>query len=59
MNGSTFLKLVKLWRFQFVFGGFLSFCIGALLALIMGAEFILPEFLLGYSIMFTAQLSVS
>jgi 1,4-dihydroxy-2-naphthoate polyprenyltransferase len=59
MDLNNFLKIMKLGRFQFIAGGFLSFSIGALLAILFNAEFNLSKFLLGYSILFTAQLSVS
>jgi len=59
MTGNVFLKIVKLGRLQFVLGGFLFFSAGALLALLLNAEFSLNKFLWGYAALFTAQLSVS
>jgi 1,4-dihydroxy-2-naphthoate polyprenyltransferase len=45
-------------RFQFIFGGFLLFCVGALLANTLGVQFLWSKFLLGYLILFTAHLSL-
>jgi len=59
MNFNTILKIVRLGRLQFVFGGFLFFCTGALLALLSNAEFSLIKFIMGYAALFTAHLSVS
>jgi 1,4-dihydroxy-2-naphthoate polyprenyltransferase len=59
MNFNTILKIVKLGRFQFILGGFLFFCAGSLLALLLNAEFSLTKFILGYAALFTAHLSVS
>jgi len=59
MNLKTMVKIIKLGRFEFVIGGFLFFCAGAFLAILMGAEFILNKFVLGYVILFTAHLAVS
>ena len=58
MNKDKLLKILKLGRFQFIFGGFLYFCIGALFAVILNAEFDLNKFLLGYAIFFMAHLSM-
>lgn len=58
MDADKFIKLIKLGRFQFIFGGFLYFCIGALFAVILNAEFDLNKFLLGYAIFFMAHLSM-
>ncbi len=54
----TLLKIIKLGRPQFIVGGFLLFCVGALLAVLFNAEFILSKFIFGYAILFTAHLSV-
>jgi 1,4-dihydroxy-2-naphthoate polyprenyltransferase len=59
MNFNTIYEIIKLGRFQFILGGFLFFCAGALLALLLNAEFILTKFILGYAALFTAHLSVS
>ena len=53
------IKIIKLGRFQFVIGGFLFFCVGALLAILLGANFILSKFIFGYIILFMAHLAVS
>lgn len=58
MNTDKLIKIIKLGRFQFVFGGFLYFCIGALFAVLLNAEFDLNKFLLGYIIFFAAHLSM-
>jgi 1,4-dihydroxy-2-naphthoate octaprenyltransferase len=44
---------------KFIVIGFLLFTFGALLAIVSGANFVLDRFLVGYSILFTAHLSVS
>ncbi len=58
LNCDKLVKIVKLGRFQFLLGSFLYFCIGAFLAVLLNAEFSLNKFLLGYAILFTAQLSM-
>lgn len=55
----TIVKIIKLGRFQFIIGGFLFFCVGTLLAILLGADFILSKFILGYAILFMAHLAVS
>nr|WP_319372749.1 prenyltransferase [uncultured Methanobacterium sp.] len=40
-------------------GGFLFFCAGALLALLLNAQFNLEKFIMGYAALFAAHLSVS
>lgn len=57
-NRDTLVKIIKLGRPQFLVGGFLLFCIGASLAVIFNAEFLLSKFILGYAILFTAHLAV-
>lgn len=52
-------KIITLGRFQFIFGGFMFFCAGALLALLLNAEFSLTKFIMGYAALFAAHLSVS
>lgn len=59
MKFDTIVKIIRLGRFQFVFGGFLFFCAGALLALLLNAEFTLDKFIAGYGALFTAHLAVS
>jgi 1,4-dihydroxy-2-naphthoate octaprenyltransferase len=44
---------------KFIVVGFLLFTFGALLAIVSGANFVLDRFVVGYSILFTAHLSVS
>jgi len=56
---NTISKIVTLGRFQFIFGGFMFFCAGALLALLLNAEFSLTKFIMGYAALFAAHLSVS
>jgi len=58
MDIDKLIKILKLGRFHFIFGGFLYFCIGALFAVLLNAEFDLNKFLLGYIIFFTAHLSM-
>ncbi|OEC85052.1 MULTISPECIES: prenyltransferase [Methanobacterium] len=58
LNYVKLVKIVKLGRFHFLLGSFLYFCIGAFLAVLLNAEFSLNKFLLGYAILFTAQLSM-
>jgi len=59
MNYSDTLKIIKLGRFQFILGGFLFFCCGALFALLLNAKFNLNIFIFGYLALFLAHLSVS
>ncbi|MTK63344.1 MAG: prenyltransferase [Methanobacterium sp.] len=54
----TFVNIVKLGRPQYLAGNFLVFTMGALLAVILGSEFVSSKFILGYLILFTAHLSV-
>ena len=56
---NTVSKIITLGRFQFIFGGFMFFCAGALLALLLNAEFTLSKFIMGYAALFAAHLSVS
>ena len=56
---NTVSKIITLGRFQFIFGGFMFFCAGALLALLLNAEFSLSKFIIGYAALFAAHLSVS
>jgi 1,4-dihydroxy-2-naphthoate octaprenyltransferase len=54
----TLINIIKLGRPQYLAGNFLLFVMGALLAVILGSEFVLSKFILGYSILLTAHLSV-
>ena len=56
---NTVSKIVTLGRFQFILGGFMFFCAGALFALLLNAEFSLTKFIMGYAALFAAHLSVS
>jgi 1,4-dihydroxy-2-naphthoate octaprenyltransferase len=58
MNTDKLIKIIKLGRFQFIFGGFLYFCLGALFAVLLNANFAVDKFLLGYAIFFMAHLSM-
>ncbi len=57
-NTDTIIKIIKLGRPQYLAGNFLLFTMGALLAVLLNAEFVLSKFILGYAILFTAHLSV-
>ena len=57
-TGEKIIKIIKLGRFQFIFGGFLYFCLGAFFAVLLNADFALNKFLLGYAIFFMAHLSM-
>ncbi len=59
MNYNDTLKIIKLGRFQFILGGFLFFCCGALFALLLDAKFNLNIVIFGYLALFLAHLSVS
>ena len=59
MNFDKVIKILRLGRLVFPFIGVLLFSFGALLALVSGAEFHLYRFLLGLSVAFLGQLSVS
>lgn len=58
MNFDKLIKIIKLGRFQFIFGGFLYFCLGSFFAVLLNAEFALNKFLLGYAVFFMAHLSM-
>lgn len=58
-NASKLVKIIKLGRLHFIFGGFLFFCFGALLATLMGAKFSLNQFILGYAILFSTHISLN
>ena len=53
------INILKLGRFFFVMGGFFLFSIGALFAILTGAELEINKFLIGYFILFLGHLSVS
>ncbi len=53
------INILKLGRFFFVMGGFFLFSVGALFAVLTGAELEINKFLLGYLILFLGHLSVS
>ncbi|MBM4241920.1 MAG: prenyltransferase [Euryarchaeota archaeon] len=57
-NKNTLVKIVKLGRPQFLCGGFLLFSIGALLAVLFNAEFVLGKFIVGYIILSLAHLAL-
>jgi len=60
MPGSNkLIPILRMARLHFLFGGFILFLLGCLLAFSAGSDFSLAKFLLGYTILFTAQLSVS
>ncbi len=59
MKLETLSRMVKLGRLRFPLNGLLLFSFGALLAAHSGARFSAERFLLGASIIFTANLSVS
>ncbi|MFW3146952.1 MAG: prenyltransferase [Thermoplasmatota archaeon] len=53
------IDVLKLGRLHFLFGGFLIYSLGALLAVETGAEGDLMKFIFGYVVFFPAHLSVS
>jgi len=57
-NLNTVSKIIKLGRLQYLLGDFLLFTMGALLAILFNAQFVLSKFVFGYAILFTAHLSV-
>jgi 1,4-dihydroxy-2-naphthoate octaprenyltransferase len=57
-NIDTIVKIIKLGRPQYLAGDFLLFLMGALLAVLLNAEFFLSKFILGYSILLIAHLAV-
>ena len=57
-NAHNLINIIKLGRPQYLAGNFLLFTMGALLAVILGSVFVSSKFILGYSILFTAHLSV-
>ncbi|MGZ7119395.1 MAG: prenyltransferase [Methanobacterium sp.] len=58
MNTEKLVNIIKMGRFQFIFGAFLYFCLGAFFAVLLNAQFALDKFLLGYAIFFMAHLSM-
>ncbi len=59
MYSDMLLKIVKIERPQFLFGVFLFFVIGSLLAVLFNASFILSKFILGYAALLPASLAVN
>lgn len=57
-NADTLFKIIKMGRPHVLVGNFLLFTMGALLAVLLNAQFNLIQFILGYSILLTAHLSV-
>lgn len=53
------INILKLGRFFFVLGGFFLFTVGALFAVLTGAELEINKFFIGYLILFLGHLSVS
>jgi 1,4-dihydroxy-2-naphthoate octaprenyltransferase len=59
MKKNLIKDIIELGRFRFLAGGFLLFYLGALLAVIAGADFDITLFFLGYAIMMPAHLGLS
>jgi len=59
MKKNLIKDIIELGRFRFLGGGFLLFCLGALLAVIAGADFDITLFFFGYAIMMPAHLGLS
>jgi len=57
-NIEYLLKFIKLGKPQFAVGLFFYFSLGALLAVIFGAEFVLSKFIIGYAIIFLSTWAV-
>jgi len=57
-NMKNLLKFIKLGKPQFAVGLFFYFSLGALLAMLFGAEFVLSKFILGYAIVFLSTWAV-
>ncbi|MGZ7048991.1 MAG: prenyltransferase [Methanobacterium sp.] len=57
-NADNLFKIIKMGRPHVLVGNFLLFTMGALLAVLLNAQFNIIQFILGYSILFTAHLSV-
>lgn len=53
------INILKLGRFFFVFGGFFLYSLGALFAVLNGADLDIVKFFIGYVILFLGHLSVS
>jgi 1,4-dihydroxy-2-naphthoate octaprenyltransferase len=58
-KGQDLIDILKLGRFHFLFGGFLIYSLGALLAIELGGRWDVLKFLFGYAVFFPAHLSVS
>jgi 1,4-dihydroxy-2-naphthoate octaprenyltransferase len=54
----TVLKFIKLGKPQFAVGLFFYFSLGALLAMLFGADFVLSKFILGFAIVFLSTWAV-
>jgi 1,4-dihydroxy-2-naphthoate octaprenyltransferase len=59
LNLDTIGRIIQLGRLKFPLNGFLLFSFGTLLAAISGAKLDFNRFLLGYAVLFTANLSIS
>jgi len=55
----TVIKIIRLGRLKFSMMAYLLFLFGALLAVILGANFVLNRFLLGSAIILTALISIN
>ncbi len=58
MDTRALREFIRLGRFPFLLSGFIPFTAGALLALLLGAQFTPDRFLVGYAAMAAAHLSV-
>lgn len=59
MKRKDLINILKLARFHFILGGFFSFTSGTLLAILLNVPFSLERFVLGFTVLMSAQLSVS
>ncbi len=57
-DGKKLFKVIKLGKPQFTFGIFLYFCAGAFIAILLGGEFVLSKFILGYLVLFLASMAI-
>ena len=57
-NTDTLIKIINLGKPQFSIGIFLYFLIGALFALLLGAQFVLSQFIWGYVILFMSGMAI-
>lgn len=58
MNYDLIKKIIILGRPHILIGNLLLYIMGAMLAILFNADFVLNKFILGYSILFTAHLGV-